>query len=111
MSVNLKNIMSVKGVTLAVEFDDRGKTVSHEGDMDKKLIDLLSDMFSANLRMARLQAHLFTEESGVVGFGEELTGFAMLGNGLSFCVIENVGVVIENGVADLNEVYEVLANS
>lgn len=110
MSSDLLKIMAVDGVQCAVEFNLEGQLIKKEGNVDDRLANMLADLFSANLRMASMQAHLFTEESGAHGFGSELTGFAMTGPELSMCVIERVGIIVENSKADFNKIYEALAS-
>lgn len=110
MSSDLSKIMALDGVQCAVEFDLEGHLIKKEGSIDDRLANMLADLFSANLRMAGMQAHLFSEESGARGFGNELTGFAMTGPELSMCVIERVGIIVENSKADFNQIYEVLAS-
>ncbi|GMT48716.1 MAG: hypothetical protein IEMM0008_0255 [bacterium] len=110
MSADLKKIVELEEVQCAVEFDSDGHLIRSEGEIPERVANMLADLFSANLRMAKMQAHLFSEETGMAGFGNEITGFAMMGSELSFCVIENVGVVVINEKADLNKIYEVLAS-
>ncbi len=110
MAADLDKVMNVKGVVSAIEFTPDGRVIQSKGNMDKRVEEMMADLCSANLRMARMQAHLFTEESGAFGFGSELTGFAMMGTELAICVIENVGVLVKQNETNLNQIYEVLAS-
>ena len=111
MSANLDQVMKTKGIVCAIEFDKDGHPLASKGDVSEEIVDVLADLFSANMRMAKMEAHLFSVESGLNGFSDELTGFAMFGNELAMCVIENVGVVVNSAEADLNQIYETLATA
>ncbi len=107
---NLKKIMNLDGTIAAIEFENSGEMISYEGNISKEIASTLSDMFASNMKMAKLESRLFTELTSIKGFENDLTGFAMMGNELSLCVIENIGIVVNNTKADLNKIYQALSN-
>jgi roadblock/LC7 domain-containing protein len=106
----LKEVMKLDGAVAVIEFKDNGETISYEGNIPKEVASMLSDMLASNMKMAKLESRLFTELTSIKGFENDLTGFAMIGNGLSLCVIENIGMIVNNGEADLNKIYQTLSN-
>ncbi|GAB6072034.1 hypothetical protein JCM14244_04110 [Venenivibrio stagnispumantis] len=60
----LKDLMKIKGVFAAGEFDEKGNLVAFEGDITEEEAAMAAQMCAANNAMAKMQTDGYTAFSG-----------------------------------------------
>jgi roadblock/LC7 domain-containing protein len=103
---DLKNLVSIKGVFAAGEFNPDGTLVAYEGDITEEEAAMAAAMCAANNAMAKMQTDGYTAFSGQEW--TPLHGWALTGPKYSVCVAGNVGVLVKNDEVSFNEVFRVL---
>jgi len=103
---DLKNLMSIKGVFAAGEFNADGTLVAYEGDITEEEAAMATAMCAANNAMAKMQTDGYTAFSGQEW--TPLHGWALTGPKYSVCVAGNVGVFVKNDEVSFNEVFKAL---
>ncbi|WP_299228926.1 DUF2173 family protein [Sulfurihydrogenibium sp.] len=103
---DLKNLMSIKGVFAAGEFNPDGTLVAYEGDITEEEAAMAAAMCAANNAMAKMQTDGYTAFSGQEW--TPLHGWAMTGPKCSVCAAGNVGVFVKNDEVSFNEVFKAL---
>jgi roadblock/LC7 domain-containing protein len=103
---DLKNLVSIKGVFAAGEFNPDGTLVAYEGGITEEEAAMAAAMCAANNAMAKMQTDGYTAFSGQEW--TPLHGWALTGHKYSVCVAGNVGVLVKNDEVSFNEVFRVL---
>jgi len=102
----LKDLMKIKGVFAAGEFDEKGNLVAFEGDITEEEAAMAAQMCAANNAMAKMQTDGYTAFSGQEW--TPLLGWALTGPKYSVCVAGNKGVFVKNDEVSFNEVFKAL---
>ncbi len=104
--VDLKKLISIKGVFAAGEFNPDGTLVAYEGDITEEEAAMAAAMCAANNAMAKMQTDGYTAFSGQEW--TPLHGWVLTGPIYSVCVVGNVGVFVKNDEVSFNEVFGAL---
>lgn len=100
----LDELMKLKGIQVAVEFDAQGKLIEISGDMSNELANLLARFSHLTMQVAKSQAEDYTVMGGV-GI-EHPTGFGFIGTKRSSFTRGNKGVLLLSEEADFNEIIK-----
>ena len=100
----LDELMKLKGVQVAIEFDAHGKLTEVNGDMSGELANLLARFAHLNMQIAKSQAEDYTVMGGV-GI-EHPTGFGLIGTKRSSFTRGNKAVLLLSQETDFNELIK-----
>jgi roadblock/LC7 domain-containing protein len=104
---NLDKLMGLGGATAAGEFTPAGDLVTYKGEFPEDIARLIAKMCAANSLMGATEADSFTRISGMKWM--PFHGWAVSAGDYSVCVMGNIGVFVETGKADFNDIYHVLS--
>lgn len=100
----LDELMQIKGVQAAVEFDPQGKLTGAQGDLPHELATLLAGFGHLNIQVAKSLAEDYTVMGGV-GI-EYPTAFGLMGRKRASFVRGNKAILLLVEQVDFNEIIK-----
>ena len=110
MTINLDNLMALKGAIASGEFDKYGRVVASKGDSSEKLSELIDMMSAVNLAMKKVETKMKAMESSTHTDLSKtcVEGWAVSAGGYSMCVIGNAGVFVKTDTCNFKGVIRAL---
>lgn len=111
MTVNLDNLMALKGAIVSGEFDTEGKLVSSKGDASQRLPELVEMMTTINAFMKQMEIKMKAMEPPLRHDSEKVCpeGWALSAGGYTLCVMGNAGIFVKTDCCNFKRVVRTLS--
>jgi roadblock/LC7 domain-containing protein len=98
--------MKLGGAIAVGEFTPTGELVTYKGDLPEETARLIAKLCAANSLMGSTEMDSLTRVTGMDW--HPFHGWAISAGNYSVCVMGNIGVFVETGSANFNDIYKVL---
>ena len=104
---DLNRLMTLGGAVAAGEFSADGGLVSYKGGFPRETARYIATLCAGKALIGAIEVAGLSRMTGMDWL--PFHGWALAGGDYSICVIGHLGVVVETGKADFNEIYRVLS--
>ena len=104
---NLNRLMNLGGVFAAGEFTPSGDVVSYRGNLPEDAARLIAKLCATNSLMGDTEVDTLARITGMSW--RPFHGWAISAGDYSLCVVGHIGVLVETGKANFNDIYRALS--